>query len=102
MTTKFREINTSIDDAVAIFIIFSLSVSLPSAPFGIGVFEASIAYYLTNELNMSNEIALSLSFAFHLVTTLPQLFLTLFLLRKHLNYNFIKHIFLSKSFLNGK
>lgn len=96
------DINISIYDAVAILIIFSLSVSLPSAPAGIGVFEASIVYYLTNELNMSNEIALSLSFAFHLATTLPQLFLTLFLLRKHLNYNFIKNIFLSKSFLNGK
>jgi uncharacterized protein (TIRG00374 family) len=67
-------------DAATLLLILSFAIAIPSAPAGIGLFEAGIVAYLTQKLGVGNEAALAAAAAFHLVIALPQLFITSWLL----------------------
>jgi uncharacterized protein (TIRG00374 family) len=72
-------------DAVALLIIVSLAIAVPSAPAGIGVFEAGVLIYLTRFFGVSNEAALAAAVVFHLAISIPQLlFVGILLLRNSL------------------
>ena len=51
----------------------SVAIAMPSAPAGIGLFEAAVIAYLTQAHGVQNEAALAVAVIFHLVVTVPQL-----------------------------
>lgn len=59
-------------DAANLLLIMVLAIAIPSAPAGLGLFEAGIVAYLTQKSGVSNEGALAAAAAYHLVITLPQ------------------------------
>lgn len=73
-------LHISILDAVTLLLIISFAIAIPSAPAGVGLFEAGIVVYLTQKSGISNEAALAAATAFHLIITLPQLTITGWLL----------------------
>jgi uncharacterized membrane protein YbhN (UPF0104 family) len=62
-------------DAVAILLISVLAIAIPSAPAGLGVFEAGIVAYLTQRLAVPSEPAVMAAIVFHLVVSAPQVIL---------------------------
>jgi uncharacterized protein (TIRG00374 family) len=66
----------SLLDAATLLLILSFAIAIPSAPAGVGLFEAGIVAYLTQKSGVGNEAALAAATAFHLVITLPQLGVT--------------------------
>jgi uncharacterized membrane protein YbhN (UPF0104 family) len=58
-------------DAVAILVISALAIAVPSAPAGIGLYEAGIVAYLRQK-GVEAEAALAAASIFHLAITLPQ------------------------------
>ena len=71
--TYSPEIRISVLDSVALLVIMALAIGVPSAPAGFGLFEAGVVAYLTRHSAVSNEAALAAASIFHLVITLPQL-----------------------------
>lgn len=59
-------------DAIAILVITALAIALPSAPAGLGLFEAGIVAYLHQRLGVDYEHGLAAATVFHLVITVPQ------------------------------
>lgn len=78
--TYLPEVHISILDAVVLLLILVLAIAIPSAPAGLGLFEAGIVVYLTQKSGVGNEAALAAAAVFHLATTLPQLGITGWLL----------------------
>lgn len=78
--TYLPGLHISLLDAATLLLILSLAIAIPSAPAGIGLFEAGIVAYLTQKSGAGNEAALAASAAFHLIITLPQLAITGWLL----------------------
>lgn len=78
--TYLPEVHVGILDAIALLLILALAIAIPSAPAGLGLFEAGIVAYLTQKTGVGNEAALAAAFVFHLVITLPQLVMTGWLL----------------------
>jgi hypothetical protein len=79
----FNDIQFSIINAVVLLIIMSLAIAMPSAPAGVGLYEAGIVAYLVYAFNISNERALASAFFFHLLVTIPQIIGTIILLLKN-------------------
>jgi hypothetical protein len=79
----YLQISFSIFDAITLLIILSLAIAIPSAPAGIGLFEASIIFYLTKKFPIDNEIALATAIVFHLVIILPQVITITLILISH-------------------
>jgi len=63
----------ALPDAVTLLLVVALAVAIPSAPAGIGLFEAGIVAFLTQMGGASKEAALAAAAAFHLITMLPPL-----------------------------
>lgn len=74
------DINIGILDAIALLVIIALAIAIPSAPAGIGLFEAGIVVYLTQNSGIDPNAALAAASAFHFIITLPQLILTVWML----------------------
>ena len=90
--TYIPGLHFSILDAVALLIIVALAVAVPSAPAGIGVFEAGTLIYLTRFFHVSNETALAAAVVFHLAISIPQLlFVGILLLRKGLTLRALRN-----------
>ncbi len=64
-------------DAVSLLVMTALAVAIPSAPAGLGVFEAGVVAYLTQVLQVENELALAAAIVFHLAMVIPQLVFSL-------------------------
>jgi hypothetical protein len=79
--TYLPEVSIGILDAIALLLVLALAIAIPSAPAGLGLFEAGIVAYLTQKSGVGNEAALAAAVVFHLVITLPQLVMTGWLLR---------------------
>lgn len=62
-----------VGDAIFILLIKALAMTIPTAPAGLGVFEAGAVAYLTRSLGIGNEVALASAFVFHLVVIVPQI-----------------------------
>ncbi|NDP48806.1 MAG: flippase-like domain-containing protein [Sulfuriferula multivorans] len=69
-------IRVELTDAIALLLIISLAIAVPSAPASIGLFEAGLVAYLTQVLHADTEAALAAAVMLHLVITIPQMFLT--------------------------
>lgn len=78
--TYLPGLHISLLDAATLLLIVVLAIAIPSAPAGIGLFEAGIVAYLTQKSGVGNEAALAAAAAFHLINTLPQLAITGWLL----------------------
>lgn len=78
--TYLPETHIGLLDAVALLLILALAIAIPSAPAGLGLFEAGIVAYLTQKAGVGNEASLAAAVVFHLVITLPQLCMTVWLL----------------------
>jgi hypothetical protein len=74
--TYLTEIRVGVLEAATLLIVMALAIAVPSAPAGIGLFEAGIVAYLTQRTGVGNEAALAAASIFHLIITVPQLFLT--------------------------
>lgn len=74
-------------DTITLLLIISLTVATPSAPAGVGLFEAGLVAYLTQVLHADAEVALAAAIMLHMVITLPQALVTVVLVlitrRKH-------------------
>ena len=66
-------LDLGIADSAKLLLIVALAIAIPSAPAGIGLFEAGIVAYLTTRSGVSNEAGLAAAAVFHLVVALPQL-----------------------------
>lgn len=73
-------VHVDVADAIALLLIISLAIAIPSAPAGIGLFEAGLVAYLTQVLHVDTEMALAAAVMFHLVITIPQMIVTALLL----------------------
>ncbi|MBS1227014.1 MAG: putative rane spanning protein [Proteobacteria bacterium] len=85
--TLITGIRIDFSDAIALLLIISLAIATPSAPAGIGLFEAGLVAYLTQVLHVDTEMALAAAVMFHLAITVPQMLLTgvlVFVSRKRL------------------
>lgn len=69
-----------ITDAIALLLIIALAIAIPSAPSGLGVFEAGIVAYLTQAFHIENELALACAIVFHMAMIIPQIVLTVLVL----------------------
>jgi hypothetical protein len=67
----------TLTDTVAIMVITALAVAVPSAPAGLGIFEAGVVAYLTQVKSVAAEPALSAALALHLAVSVPQMLLML-------------------------
>ncbi|MHB8132413.1 MAG: lysylphosphatidylglycerol synthase domain-containing protein, partial [Mobilitalea sp.] len=79
----FNDIQFSIINAIVLLIIMSLAIAMPSAPAGVGLFEAGIVAYLVYTFNVSNERALASAFLFHLLVTISPIVSTITILSKN-------------------
>ncbi|MGH8671560.1 MAG: lysylphosphatidylglycerol synthase transmembrane domain-containing protein, partial [Burkholderiales bacterium] len=70
-------------DAVTLMLICVLSVAIPAAPAGLGLFEAGIVAYLTQFLRVPQEQALAAAVVFHLAVILPQLAIMLTVIARY-------------------
>lgn len=64
-----------VNDALALVFITTLSLGLPSAPGGLGVFEAGTVFYLSKFVDVPADLALAVALVLHLIVALPQIFL---------------------------
>lgn len=72
-------------NAVVLLVITALSIAIPSAPGGLGIYEAGIVAYLIHSFHISNESALAAAFLFHLMVTMPSIvFMLAILINKKL------------------
>jgi uncharacterized protein (TIRG00374 family) len=71
-----------VGDAIFILLIKALAMTIPTAPAGLGVFEAGVVAYLTRSLGIGNELALACALIFHLVVIVPQILYTLLVLAR--------------------
>lgn len=78
--TYLSEVRIGILESVALLVVMAFAIAIPSAPAGIGLFEAGIVAYLTQTSHIGNEAALAAATIFHLAITLPQLMMTAWLL----------------------
>jgi hypothetical protein len=78
--TYLPDLRISLLDAATLLLILSFAIAVPSAPAGIGLFEAGIVVYLTQKLGVNTEAALAVATVFHLVNTVPQLAMASWLL----------------------
>jgi hypothetical protein len=78
--TYLPEVRISIFESIALLVVMALAIAIPSAPAGLGLFEAGIVVYLTQTAQIANEAALAAATIFHLAITLPQLMVTAWLL----------------------
>jgi uncharacterized protein (TIRG00374 family) len=60
-------------DAIALLLISALAIVIPTAPAGIGLFEAGVVAYLTQVRGVPNEPALAAAVVFHIVIIVPLL-----------------------------
>jgi len=60
-------------DAITLFLILAFAVALPSAPAGLGLFEAGAVVYLTQVIGVPEDAALAVAGVLHLVIVLPPL-----------------------------
>lgn len=74
--TYLSGLELSILDAATLFLILALSVAVPSAPAGLGLFEAGAVAYLTQTTGVGNEAALAAAGVFHMVISLPPVIMT--------------------------
>lgn len=74
--TYLPEVHISIFEAVALLVVMALAIAIPSAPGGLGLFEAGIVAYLTQKTHVSNEAALVAASIFHIVIIIPSLAVT--------------------------
>ena len=58
-------------DAIALLLISALAIAIPTAPAGVGLFEAGIVAYLTQIRAVPSELALAAAVVFHLALILP-------------------------------
>jgi len=63
------------NDALALVFITTLSLGVPSAPGGLGVFEAAAVFYLSQFLDVPVDLALATALVLHLIIALPQILL---------------------------
>ena len=78
--TYLPGLHISLLDATTLLLIVSFAIAIPSAPAGIGLFEAGIVAYLTQKSGVGNEAALAVAAAFHFIITIPQLLIAGWLL----------------------
>jgi len=78
--TYLSEVSIGIFESIALLVVMALAIAIPSAPAGLGLFEAGIVAYLTQTSRIGNEAALAAATVFHLAITLPQLIVTAWLL----------------------
>ncbi len=78
--TYLSEFHIGIFEATALLVVMALAIAIPSAPAGLGLFEAGIVAYLTQTSGIASEAALAAATVFHLAITLPQLIVTAWLL----------------------
>ena len=78
--TYLSEVRIGIFESIALLVVMALAIAVPSAPAGLGLFEAGIVAYLTQTSRIGNEAALAAATVFHLAITLPQLMVTAWLL----------------------
>ena len=71
----FYDSNFGLSDAFVIVFITSISLGIPSAPGGLGLFEAAIVFYLSTFLKITVEDALVAAFILHLIMAVPQIIL---------------------------
>ena len=74
--TYLPNVHVSILEAVALLVIMAFAIAIPSAPGGLGLFEAGIVAYLTQKHHVGNEAALVAASIFHIVTVIPSLAVT--------------------------
>ncbi len=67
-------------DAITLLIFTTLSLSIPSMPASIGLFESGIVYYLTQHFHFLAEKAVAYALVFHLLMVLPQIIFTVIIL----------------------
>ncbi len=67
-------------DAITLLIFTTVSLSIPSMPASIGLFESGIVYYLTHHFHFLVEKAVAFALIFHLIMVLPQILFTVFIL----------------------
>lgn len=63
-------------NAVVLLVIIALSIAVPSAPAGLGIYEAGIVAYLIHSFHIGYEPALAVAFYFHLMVTIPSIVFT--------------------------
>jgi hypothetical protein len=66
-------VGIGVGDAIFLLLIKALAMTIPTAPAGLGVFEAGVVAYLTRSYGIGNELALAAALVFHLVVILPQI-----------------------------
>ena len=74
--TYLPEIHISILEAVALLMVMALAIAIPSAPASLGLLEAGIVAYLTQQLHVGNEAALISASIFHIVIITPSVAVT--------------------------
>jgi uncharacterized membrane protein YbhN (UPF0104 family) len=67
-------------DAITLLIITTLSLSIPSMPASIGLFESGIVFLLTQKFHFIPEKAIAYALIFHLIMVLPQVVFTIIIL----------------------
>lgn len=60
-------------DAIALLLILAVAIAIPTAPAGIGLFEAGIVAYLSHVREVPNELALAAAVVLHIAMMLPHL-----------------------------
>jgi hypothetical protein len=74
--TYLPEFRIGLLEAVELLVVMALAIAIPSAPAGIGLFEAGIVAYLTQKSSVGNEAALAVASVFHITIIFPQLVVT--------------------------
>lgn len=74
--TYVPELSITFLDATVLLLIIALAIAIPSAPAGIGIFEAGVVAYLSQISRIEYELALAVAVAFHLTVTVPQFLIT--------------------------
>ena len=78
--TYLSDVRIDIFESNALLLVIALAIAIPSAPAGLGLFEAGVVAYLTQTSGIGNEAELAAATVFHLALTLPQLIVTEWLL----------------------
>jgi uncharacterized membrane protein YbhN (UPF0104 family) len=86
------QVNLSFANAAILYFLLSFAIAVPSAPAGIGIFEAVTTTYLSHTLGVPYENGLAAASVLHAVVSIPQLLLCFPLLR----FLFTSHGKLSK------
>jgi len=60
-------------DVLALVFVTSLSLGIPTVPGAVGVFEATVVFYLSAFLNVAAEEALACAIILHLCIAVPQI-----------------------------